>query len=116
MTVQIVAARRALTGKPARRIIGRCALAAIGAGLGAISISTFGDDLASGSSRSITGPSRVTRAEHRPITALSGAPLDTKLDYLAAHTRTVDQLYEEPMRWMAPCSPASSDASTAGRC
>jgi hypothetical protein len=46
MTVQIVAARCALTGRAARRIIGRCALVAIGAGLGAISINTFGDELA----------------------------------------------------------------------
>ena len=116
MTAQIVSARRALTGRAARRIIGRCALAAIGAGLGAISINAFGDDLATGSSRSITGPSQVTRAEHRPITALPSARFDTKLDYLAAHTRTVDQLYEELMRWMAPCPPASTDASMAGRC
>jgi hypothetical protein len=116
MTVQIVSARRALTGRAARRIIGRCALAAIGAGLGAISINTFGDDLATGSSRSITGPSQVTRAGHRPITALPSAPTDTKLDYLAAHSPMVDRLYEELMRWTPPCAPASTDASMAGRC
>jgi hypothetical protein len=116
MTMQIVSARRALTGRAARRIIGRCALAAIGAGLGAISINTFGDDLATGSSRSITGPSQVTRAEHRPITALPSAPTDTKLDYLAAHSRVADQLHEELIRWTPPCAPASTEASMAGRC
>jgi hypothetical protein len=116
MTRQIFVARRERTGKGARGIIGRCALAAIGASFGAISISTFGADLATGSSRSITGPSQVTRAEHRPITALPSAPTDTKLDYLAAHSRMVDQLYEELMRWAPPCSPASTQASMAGRC
>jgi hypothetical protein len=114
MTVQIVAARRAFTGKPARRIIGRCALGAIG--LGAISISAFGADLPAGSFQSITSPSQVTRADHWPITAQSSAQLDTKLDHLAAHVRIVDQLYEELMRWTPPCSAASTDGSAAGRC
>jgi hypothetical protein len=118
MTVQIGAMRRARTSGAARRMVGRCALAAIGAGLGAISISTFGADPATGSGSpwSITGPSQPTRAEHRPITALPSAPTDTKLDYLAAHTRVVDQLYEELMRWTPPCASASTNASMAGRC
>jgi hypothetical protein len=116
MTVRIGAARRALTSGAARSIVGRCALAAIGAGLGAISTNAFGDDLATGPLRSITGPSQVTRAEHGPITALPSAPTDTKLDYLAAPSRMVDQLYEELMRWTPPCAPASTDASMAGRC
>ena len=102
MTRGIVVAGRGRTGTNARGILGRCALAAIGAGLGAISISTFGADLATGSSRSITGPSPVTRAEHRPITALPSGSTDTKLDHLAAHSRMVDQLYEELMRWTPP--------------
>jgi hypothetical protein len=59
----------------------------------------FGDDPATGSPPSITGPSQVTRREHRPITALPSGPTDIKLDYLAAHSRTVDQLYEKLMRW-----------------
>ena len=116
MTVQIDAGRRALTSGAARRIVGRCALVAIGAGFGAISINAFGADPATGSPWSITGPSQATRAEHRPITALPSAPTDTKLDYLAAHSRMVDQLYEELMRWTLPCAPASTDASMAGRC
>jgi hypothetical protein len=116
MAVQIGAVRRALTSGAARTIVGRCALAAIGAGLGAISINTFGDDLATGSLRSITGPSQVTRAEHRPITAPPTGPTDAKLDYLAAHSWTVDQLYEELMRWTPPCAPASANTSMAGGC
>lgn len=116
MTREIVVARRRRPDRTARGILGRCALAAIGASFGAISISTFGADLATGSSRSITGPSQVSRAEHRPVTALPSAPSDTKLDYLAEHARMVDQLYEELIRWTPPCAPASTDASMAGRC
>ena len=116
MTVQIDAVRRALTSGAARRIIGRCALAAVGLGLGAISINAFGNDLATGPPRSIIGPSQVTRGEHRQITAPPTGPTDTELDYLSAHSWTVDQLYEELMRWKQPCAPASTDASMAGRC
>jgi hypothetical protein len=83
-------------------------LAAIGAGLGAISINAFGEDLATGALRLITGPSRGTPAEDRPITAPPSAPADTKLDYLATHSRMVDQLYEELMLWTPPCAPAST--------
>ena len=116
MTRQIVVAPRGRTGRTARGILGRCALAAIGASFGAISISTFGADLATGSSRLTTGSSQVPRGEHQPIIAQPSAPTDTKSDYLAEHTRMVDQLYEELMRWTPPCAPASTDASMAGRC
>jgi hypothetical protein len=116
MTVQIGRVRRALSSGAARAIVGRCALAAIGAGLGAISINAFGDDLATGALRLITGPSQGTRAEHRPITAPPSAPTDNKLDHLATHSRMVDQLYQELMRWTPPCASASTDASMSGRC
>ena len=116
MTRQIVVPRRGCTGRTARGILGRCALAAIGASFGAISISTFGADLVTGSSPSVTGSSQVPRAEHQPIIAQPSAPTDTKLDYLAAHSRMVDQLYEELMRWTPPCAPTSADTSMAGRC
>lgn len=116
MNGEIVVAQRGRTGRTARGILGRCALAAIGASFGAISISTFGADLATGSSRSTTGSSQVPRAEHSPTIAQPSAPTDTKLDYLAAHARMVDQLYEELMRWPTPCAPASTGASIAGRC
>jgi hypothetical protein len=89
--------------------------AAIGASFGAISIITFGADLATGS-RLTTGSLQVPRGEHQPIIAQPSAPTDTKLDYLAEHTRMVDQLYEELMRWTPPCAPASTYASMAGRC
>ena len=48
MTVQIGAVHRALTSGAVRRIVGRCALAAIGGGFGAISINAFGADLTTG--------------------------------------------------------------------
>ena len=116
MTVPIGAVRRALTSGAARGIVGRCAAAAIGVGLGAISINAFGADPATGSPWSITSPSQVMRAEHRSITVLPSAQTDTKLDYLAAHSGMVGQLYEQLMRWSRPCAPASTDASMAGRC
>ena len=116
MTVPIGAVRRALTSGAARGIVGRCAAAAIGVSLGAISINAFGADPATGSPWSITSPSQVMRAEHRSITVLPSAQTDTKLDYLAAHSGMVGQLYEQLMRWSRPCAPASTDASMAGRC
>jgi hypothetical protein len=89
MTVQIVTARRSLTGSAVRRILGRCALAVIGASFAAISISTV-------------QPS---------------APPDAKLDHLAAHAQVIDRLYEELIRWTPPaCSSALASASIAGRC
>ena len=111
MTAQIGAMRRAPKGGAARRILGRCALAAIGAALGAISVSAFGADLATGSSQAI-------RTEHRPITAQPSALPDTKLDHLAAaHAPIVDRLYEELMHWTPPgCSSTSNHASMGGAC
>jgi hypothetical protein len=121
MTMQIVAARRALTSRAARGILRRCALAAIGVSFGAISISAFAVDPATGSSRSITVPSQVTRPDHRPTTVQPSALPDTKLDYLATHVRMVDQLYEELMHWAPPAclsasANASANASMAGGC
>lgn len=117
MTVKIVSPSPALTRRAARRKLGRCALAVIGASFAASSISAFGADLATGSFWSVTGPSQATHADHRSTTVQPSAPPDTKLDYLAAHARVVDQLYEELMRWTPPgCSSRSADASMAGRC
>jgi hypothetical protein len=92
----------------------RLCLMTVGAGLFAVSVNSFGGDLTTAPSQSIPGPSQVTRADHRPLTA-SASP-DSKLDYLAAHVRMVDRLYEELMQWRSPCAPASANASRAGRC
>jgi hypothetical protein len=117
MTVQMVAPRRPLADRAARRILGRCALAVICASFGCISLSAFGTDLATGSSRSITGPTQVADADHRAIAVQSSAPLDPKLDYLAAHARMVDRLYDELMRWTPPpCSSASAAGARVGGC
>jgi hypothetical protein len=104
------ATRRPLPGGATRKILGRCALAVIGASFGSISISALGTDLTTGSSRSITGPSQVMHADHRPVSVRPNAPSDTKLDYLALHFRTVDRLYEELMR-SSGCLLASKKAS-----
>ena len=117
MTIRIVAGPRPLAGRAIRRLLGRRALAVIGASLGCISISAFGADLATGSSRSITGPSQVAHTDHRAIADQSSGPFDRKLDYLAAHSRTVDHLYEELMRWTPPaCSSASAAGPRVGGC
>jgi hypothetical protein len=116
MAVQIVPACRALTGKAAR-IFGRCALVAIGASFGAISVSTFSADLATGSARPIIIPSPLTRADHPPVTVQPSAAPDPKSDHLAAHARTLDRLYGELIRWTPPsCSSGSSEASIEGIC
>jgi hypothetical protein len=115
MTVQMIAARRPLADRPTRRVLGRCDLAVIGASFRCISISSFGTDLATRSSRSTTGPSQVAHADHRAIADQSSGPLDPKLDYLAAHARTVDRLYEELMR-SSGCLLASKNASIGGGC
>ena len=117
MTVQIAVVRRSLARRGARWAVRRCALAAIGAGIGAISITTFGADPATGFSQSITRISPVMHADNRSTTTQPHAPPDTKLDYLAAHVRMVDRLYEELMRWTPPgCSPTSTNASMDGGC
>jgi hypothetical protein len=116
MAAQLVAARRARTDGAVRRILGRFALAAIGASLSAISVSSFGADLAIGSSR-ITYPSPMARTDDRPMPAQADARPDTKSDYLSAQRAwMVDQLYQELMRWRPPCASASSNAAMADRC
>jgi hypothetical protein len=94
----------------------RLCLITVGAGLFGVSVNSFGGDLTTAPSQSMPGPSQTTRADHRPLTAQPSASPDSKLDYLAAHVRMVDRLYEELMQWRSPCSPASANASMAGRC
>jgi hypothetical protein len=65
----------------------------------------------------MTGPSQVMHADDRPLIVEAILPFDSKLNHLAAHGRMLDRLYEELMRWTLPgCSPASTNASMAGRC
>jgi hypothetical protein len=54
---------------------------------------------------------------HQAVTAPPSARPDGKLDYLAAHARTIDLLYEHLMHSTSlACSPASTLASMAGGC
>jgi hypothetical protein len=117
MTVQIVPARRALTGRAVRRRTGRCALAAIGASLAAVSISTFGADLETGYPSAIPVLSHSAPAGRRSMPNHPIDPPDATPDRSAQRTRIVDQLYEELMRWKPPgCSSASNYASIGGAC
>ena len=117
MTVQIVPARRTLTGRAARRIIGRCALAALGAGFLAISVSAFGADLETGYTSAIAVPSHLAPPGRRPIPAHPTEPPEAKPDRSMERSRIVDQLYEELMRWTPPvCSSAATKASMVAGC
>jgi hypothetical protein len=117
MTVQIVPARRALTGSVVRRILGRCALATIGATLGGVSVSTFDTDLGTGYPTAIAVSSQHAPVGRRRIPGYLMDLPDATPDPTAPHTRIVDGLYEELMRWTPPaCASASTDASMVGRC
>ena len=117
MTVQIVPARRTLTGRAARRIIGRCALAALGAGFLAISVSAFGADLETGYTSAIAVPSQLALPGRRSIPAQPINPPVAKPDRAMERSRIVDQLYEELMRWTPPvCSSAATKASMVAGC
>ena len=80
MTVQIVPARRAVTSRAVRRIIGRCALAALGASFAAISISAFGADLGTGYTSAMAVPSRSAPAGRRSIPPHPITPPEAKPD------------------------------------
>ena len=117
MRLQIARASRAGTGGATRRIIGRGALAAVGAGFFAISTGTFGADLGSGCSTAIAVPPPAAPAGRRTIPAHPIIPRDTKPELSAQRARIVDQLYEEIMRRSSPgCASATSNASMAGAC
>ena len=117
MRLQIARTSRAVTGGAARRMIGRCALAAAGAGFFAISVGAFGADLGTGYPTAITVPSKTTPAGRRPMPARPIVPPDAKPDLSMQRARIVDQLYEEIMRRSSlECSSARNNASMAGAC
>ena len=114
MTVSNVAARGALANRAVGRILRRCALAAIVASLGVISVGTLAADPATGPSRLSTFPSQTMPARHP---AVATAPPDTKVGQRAEHARAIDRLYEELMRATVPaCLQTSTSASMIGRC
>ena len=115
MRPQIVSINGTLTGRTARKLIGCCALAAVGAGFLAISTHTFGADLGPGYSAAIAVPSNAVPASRRPMLAHPIVPPDAIRDL--QHARIVDQLYQEIMRRSsAECSPATNNASMMGAC
>jgi hypothetical protein len=117
MRLQIARAGRAGTGGATRRIIGRGALAAVGAGFFAISIGALGADLGTEYSTAIAVRPPAAPAGRRTIPAHPVIPRDTKPELSAQRARIVDQLYEEIMRRSASeCSSARNNASMAGEC
>jgi hypothetical protein len=117
MTVSIIAARGAVTHKAKRRILRGSALVAVGASLFALSVSTFGADATTASSRAIAEPFQPIRTGHRPIPVQPNASPDAKVDRLAGHAPTIDRLYEELMRLTVPaCLSNPTTASMAGGC
>jgi hypothetical protein len=115
MTVQVFSATRHITGRAVRRIIGRGALAAIVAGLGAISLSAYGADLEKGYSRAVTAPPRSAPAVRRPTAARPIDPPDPEPNRLLQGVALVDQLYDDLMR-SSGCVLVSSEASIGGGC
>jgi hypothetical protein len=114
MTVSNVAARGALANRAVGRILRRCALAVIGASLGAISVGAFAADPTTGPSRLSTFPSQTMPARHR---AVASASPDTKVGQPPEHARAIDRLYEELMRaTVRACLQTSTNASMIGRC
>ena len=116
MTVQVFSATGHITSRAVRRIIGRCALAAVGASLGAISVSAAGAPVETGYSRTVALPPYPASAGRRSIPA---HPIDA-VEALANRTvlhadELVDRLYDEVMH-SSECALMSSKASTGRGC
>ena len=115
MTGQVFSATRHITSRAVRRIIGRGALAAIFAGLGAISVGAAGPDLETGYSRIVALPSHSAPAGRRSIPAHPVDQVGPRPNRFAQRPELVDQLYETLMR-SSGCVLASSEASIGGGC
>jgi hypothetical protein len=117
MIAQIVRARRSVTSRAVRRIIGRRALTAVGAGFLAISVNAFGADLGTGDTSAIAVPSNPAPPGRRPIPARPIDPPAAKPDRSVERARVVDQVYEELMRWTPPvCLSAATKAAMVAGC
>jgi hypothetical protein len=113
MTVQVISAVPRTTGRAVRKIIGRCALAAISAGLGAISVSAAGADLQISYSRAVALPSHSAPAG-RSIPAHPVDPVDAPHNRPVLHAESVDRLYVEVMH-SSECA-LVRNASVGSRC
>ena len=117
MRLRIARASRAGTGGAARRMIGCCVMAAVGAGYFPISTGTFGADPGTGYSTAIAVLSQTVPASRQPMPTRPTVPRDAKPDLSVQRARIVEQLYEEIMRRSSPeCSSATNTASLAGAC
>jgi hypothetical protein len=106
-----------MTGDAACKMIGRCALAAVGTAVIAISPGTFGADLGTANSTATTVLSQTAQTGRRPTSSHPIVTPDPKPDLLAQRARVVYQLYEEIIRLSSPeCSSATNKASVAGGC
>ena len=115
MTLQIVSAAHPVTGRSVRRLIGRGILVGIGAGLGAISVSAYGLDLAVGYSRTVVTTPHSAPAGRRSIPAHPVDLVDPPPNRSVLHAQLVDRLYEELMH-SSGCAVASRNASIVGGC
>ena len=114
MTVQVSPATRHITSRAVRRrIIGRGALAAIIAGLSAISLSAYGADPQTGYSRAVAFPPRSAPPVRRSTPARPIDPPDAEPNRRVQRAGLVDQLYDHLMRSSA-CSLGSR--SIGGEC
>jgi hypothetical protein len=113
MTVQVSPATRHITSRAVRRIIGRGALAAMVAGLSAISVSAYGADLETGYSRAVVAPPRSAPAVRRSIPTRPIDHPDAAPNRPLQRAELVDQLYDHLMRSSA-CSLGSR--SIGGEC
>ena len=115
MTVQAYSATCNIASRAVRRIIGWGGLAAMVAGLGAISVSAYGANLETGYSRAVAAPPRSAPAVRRSTPARPIDPPDAELNRPLQRAELVDQLYDHLMR-SSGCALASSKASIGGGC
>ena len=115
MTVQVVSAAHRITGRAVRRLIGRGILVAIGACLGAISVSAYGADLAVGYSHTVAASLHSAPTGRRSIPARPIDPPDREPNRLVQRAALVDPLYDDLMR-LSGCVLASSKAAIGGGC
>jgi hypothetical protein len=97
MTEQVFSAAPRTTGRAVRSIIRQWAFVAIGAGLGAISVSAAGADQWTGYSRTVALPSHSAPAARRSIPAPLVDPVDPPANRSVPRTEVVDRLYDEVM-------------------
>jgi hypothetical protein len=115
MTAKISAPRPARKSRGVRGIFGRCATAAAGAGLAAISMGALGADLAPGYSHTVAASPHSAPTGRQSIPARPVDPPNRESNRPVQRTALVDQLYDDLMR-SSGCVLTPSKASTKGGC